>query len=319
MRRAWIGAGLVAGLAVGSLALGSPSLALGSPSLALGSVGPLSAQQRQTAPAQPLVISQATDTPSPAPAPQSGKRTRGRAATSAFGHDPDLDAADQLAPSQMRQPMPEAVPEPTARGGRRAARTPPAGKGVEHAGRGKPSHGPTFQVSCGGPFGKDSSHVKLAMAFEKRNVAYTQVDAVAGGKVMASVLFGKDPKRRLEVWWSNAASRSDIHLIVINGLSTWTAPGGLHLGLTLAEVERLNGKVFKLLGFNKDGIASLSNWNGGTLAATPGGCRIGVSMRPDAKTSPSALNAFTSDREYSSDDSALRTVNPTVSEILVAY
>jgi hypothetical protein len=136
---------------------------------------------------------------------------------------------------------------------------------------------------------------------------------------MASVLFAKDPKRRLEVWWSKPATRTDTHLIVINGESDWIAPGELRLGLSLADLERLNGKPFKLLGFNKDGVATLVDWNGGQLAALPGGCKIGISLRADPKAPASALAGAPADRGLTSADSALRAANPTVSEILVAY
>jgi hypothetical protein len=54
-------------------------------------------------------------------------------------------------------------------------------------------------------------------------------------------------------------------MIVIGGQSTWTAPGGLRLGQTLEQVEKLNHKPFKLKGFDKDRIATGSNWDGGAL------------------------------------------------------
>ena len=76
----------------------------------------------------------------------------------------------------------------------------------------------------------------------------TQIDTNSGGKVAASVLYARDPKRRLEVWWSKPDTKSDTHLIVINGQSDWVAPGELHLGLSLGELEKLNGKPFKLSG-----------------------------------------------------------------------
>jgi len=72
-------------------------------------------------------------------------------------------------------------------------------------------------------------------------------------------LFPNDPKRRLEVWWSDRATRSDIHLIVITGQSTWTAADGMRLGQTLEQVEKLNHKPFKLKGFDKDRIANVSD------------------------------------------------------------
>ena len=45
-------------------------------------------------------------------------------------------------------------------------------------------------------------------------------------------------------------------------------PGELRLGLTLAELEQLNGKPFKLSGFDKSNVATLSNWNGGSPRLT---------------------------------------------------
>ena len=83
---------------------------------------------------------------------------------------------------------------------------------------------PTTVVACSGPFAKDSSHLELATAFNSKNITFADVEAADGTKVPASILFPNDPKRRLEVWWSDRTHRSDIHLIVIGGQSTWTAP-----------------------------------------------------------------------------------------------
>ena len=130
-------------------------------------------------------------------------------------------------------------------------------------------------VACSGAFSKDSSHLRLAMTFDTKNVTFTDVDSSTGTKVPASVLFPTDPKRRLEVWWANAAARNQTYLIVINGKSTWTAPGGMKLGLTLAQLEKLNHKPFKLKGFDKDGTAAVSDWDGGLLATLAGGCKSG--------------------------------------------
>jgi hypothetical protein len=76
---------------------------------------------------------------------------------------------------------------------------------------------PTTVVACSGTFAKDSSHLKLAMFFDSKNITFTDVEASDGSKVPASVLFPDDPKRRLEVWWSNITAREDIYLIVIGG------------------------------------------------------------------------------------------------------
>jgi hypothetical protein len=240
--------------------------------------------------------------------------------------DSNLSAEDQLAPSQMTQPMPAAVPEPTGpdhRAGtpapRRAQADPPAAPAAPAATPVKPTR-PTpgrLVVACSGPFAPDSGMLALALAYDSRNLIYTQVD-VAGTKVGATIIFPKDPKRRLEVWWSNP-NRTGTYLILINGQSTWTGPGGLRLHLTLAEVEKLNHKPFKLKGFDKDGNATASDWDGGALATLPGGCKTSASLRADPKAPADAVGGLPADHEYSSDDPALRAVKPTTSEILIGY
>ena len=50
-------------------------------------------------------------------------------------------------------------------------------------------------VACSGTFAKDSSHLKLAMFFDSKNITFADVEASDGSKVPASVLFPNDPKR----------------------------------------------------------------------------------------------------------------------------
>jgi hypothetical protein len=181
----------------------------------------------------------------------------------------------------------------------------------------QPPAQPARTVTCGGTFAKDSSHLKLATAYKPENIVFTEVDASEGKKLMATVLFPKDPKRRLEVWWDNETSRSGTYLIVINGQSTWTAPKGLKLGLQVAQLERLNGKPFKLKGFGSGSEASVSDWQGGALESIAGGCKVGVSMRADPKASADAVERAGS--ELASTDAAVKAIKPSVAEIIVGY
>ncbi len=289
----------------------------------LATAGPAAAQQQvtQTQSADPNEPDQAAPAPAAKPHRKSSKLTNPT--------NPDLDTNDQLAPSQMQQQMPAAVAQPMSAPVKPTKpAVPVAAAGASSAaarvpGAAGPKAGAAIAnarvVACNGAFSKDSSHLRLAMTFDTKNVTYSDVDSSTGSKVPASVLFGSDPKRRLEVWWANAAARNQTYLIVINGKSTWTAPGGMKLGLTLAQLEKLNHKPFKVKGFDKDGTATVSDWDGGLLATLPGGCKSGMSLQADPKAAPDEVAALTADKEYSSSDPAMRAVKPVVSEILIGY
>ena len=235
---------------------------------------------------------------------------------------PDLDDEDQLAPRQFdqrfpsgpigqQQPPRRSAPqgEPDQPGGATAA-TPPHAESTR-------GDGPRV-IACSGVFAKDSSHLKLATRFDSRNVAFTEVDGPEGSRLMASVLFPKDPKRRLEVLWQNEASRSDTHLIVINGQSTWTAPKGLRLGLALPALEKLNGKPFRLSGFDQPNGGSAIDWDGGALDRLPGGCRLGIRLVPDAKATEAVRNDVMG-KDFASNDPKMRAAKPIIAEIIIGY
>jgi hypothetical protein len=178
---------------------------------------------------------------------------------------------------------------------------------------------PARVVACSGNFAKNSGHLRLAQAYGVHNVDYTEVAGDDGSTLMASVLFPTDPKRRLEVLWDDDVQRSGTRMIVIDGQSTWSAQKGVHLGLPLAALEKLNGKPFKLMGFQQNGMAIVSDWNGGALGSLTDGCRVGVQLKPDPKAPAGALDAASGDKEFASGDPAIRAAKPTVGEIIVAY
>jgi hypothetical protein len=239
---------------------------------------------------------------------------------------PDLSPEEQLAPSQMNGPMPAPVAEPEAN----APSTPKTKTAPKHtaaaAAAAKPATKPDTispmprpgsnktVVDCTGPFAKDSGMLALAVTYDSRNMIFTQ-ETVQGATVGVTVIYPKDPKRRLEVWWQNP-NRTGTYLIDIAGKSTWTAPKGLRLGLTLEQVQKLNRKPFKLKGFDADGAANVADWDGGELASLPGGCKASATLHTPDKSAAGDLPAKD---EYSSDDPAMRALKPTVSEILIGY
>ena len=233
---------------------------------------------------------------------------------------PNLSPEDQLAPSQIAQPIPPrasdpaTAPKPSAAAPAPRATAAPASPtpSTSHAAKPRAATGRTV-VECSGPFAKDSGMLALAMAYDARNMTFTQED-VQGTKVGVTVLFPKDPRKRLEVWWSNP-NRTGTYLIDIAGQSTWTGPDGLRLGLTLEQLQKLNKKPFKVKGFDSNQLATVSDWDGGALGSLAGGCKAGVTVHV-AKKGDAELP---SNQEFTSDDATLRALKPAVSEILIGY
>jgi len=256
-------------------------------------------------------------------------------------NQPNLSPDEQISPRQV-QTVPAVKPKPRTAPARSVSpadkpipgddaataprpSSPPAGATATApaAALGAPGAAPksasaAHAIACSGAFAKDSTHMTLMQAFQPKNVEYGEVAGPSGTKLNATILFPKDPKRHLEVLWQNEAARSDTSLIVITGQSIWTGPKGLKLGLTLAALEKLNGKAFRLSGFDQPDGSAVLDWQDGALASLPGGCKVGVKLAADRKAAAAAL-AAAAGKEFGSDDAAVRAVKPTVAEILLGY
>ena len=228
--------------------------------------------------------------------------------------DTDTDDNPQAAPAAPAKPKKLAAKPPAA------ADTDPDDPGApaKPAPPPKPAE-PARLVTCSGPFAKNSGHLRLAQAYGVHNVEFTQVSGDDGSTLMASVLFPTDPKRRLEVLWDDDNERTGTRMMVIDGQSTWTAYKGIHLGLPLAALEKLNGKPFKLMGFEKGGMATVTDWNGGALGLLTDGCKVEVQLKPDPKAAAGTLEAAGSNKEFASNDPAIKAAKPTIGEIIVGY
>jgi hypothetical protein len=257
----------------------------------------------QISPRQVQTIPATKPNTKPRPAPT-------RAVPPASNPAPGDDAATAPRPNPPSNPAtataPTAAPAAPAAAAAPAAPAAPKPAAAAHA------------VTCAGAFAKDSNHLKLMQAFQPKNVEYGEVAGAGGSKLNATILFPKDPKLHLEVLWDNEAARSTTSLIVITGQSTWTGPKGLRLGLTLAALEKLNGKPFKLSGFDQPEGSAVIDWQGGALASLPGGCKVGIKLAADRKAAADVL-AAAAGKEFTSDDAKIRAAKPTVAEIVFGY
>lgn len=174
-------------------------------------------------------------------------------------------------------------------------------------------------LACEGPFAKDTTHDKLVAAFGAKNVAFKEVDVTSNVLTKATVLFDADPTRRLVVFWKDEKSRTRPIAVTIDAPSTWTGPGGVRNGLTLRDLERLNGGNFSITGFGGIGGGEASKL-GGPFVNLPGNCTLKIRFAPGiASPLPSRFASVTGDVLIASTNLVLRRVRPQVEQWSIHY
>jgi hypothetical protein len=174
-------------------------------------------------------------------------------------------------------------------------------------------------LACEGVFARDTTHAKLVEAFGRSNVAFLEIDGDRGARVKASVVYPDEWKRRIYVIWRDEKLRRRPAEIGVDFRSGWSTVRGLHVGTELAEVEKINGKTFKMTGFDWDLGGRVSNWQGGALAKIPGGCELRFGFNPWADAPDAARDKVSGEKEFLSSDPNMRASKPTISEIILSY
>lgn len=178
---------------------------------------------------------------------------------------------------------------------------------------------PIDTLACSGPFAKDTTHTKLVAAFGAKNVTFEEVDGAEGSKEKATVLFGNEPTRRIEIHWNDERGRAKPELIRIVTPSQWIGPEGVVIGMTVAQVEKLNGKPFQINGFGWDGGGFVGSLDG-KLATLPGGCRLMLRFEPTAANPlPDRYAPIMGDKKIASSNALMRRAKPMIGEWGVSY
>jgi hypothetical protein len=175
-------------------------------------------------------------------------------------------------------------------------------------------------IKCEGSFGRNASHASLVKAFGNNNVVYREIEGVQDKKTKASILYPADPKARLEFIWQGERARRRPALIRAKDQSAWVTANGIRIGTALADVEKMNGKPFKLSGFDWDYGGRVTDWRDGALAKPqPGGCTLGIEFVHPEDAPEESLTKVSGDREILSDHADMRAVEPYVAVMTFSY
>jgi hypothetical protein len=172
-------------------------------------------------------------------------------------------------------------------------------------------------IGCEGAFARDTTHARLVTAFGAQNVTFKEVDAAEGPKEKATVLFDDDPTRRVLVFWHDERTRARPSMINISAPSLWIGPGGIGNGMKLSEVVKLNGKPFKLAGFDWHGGGFVRDLDGKLKQSS---CNLVIRFEPGiANPLPAKYAEITGDKTIASTNRLLRRTRAQVSEWGIGY
>lgn len=145
---------------------------------------------------------------------------------------------------------------------------------------------------------------EIIRLYGEANVKMTNIPIAEGDTLEGAKLFaGTD--RELDLIWKHGDPKKIISDVNVIG-KAWIFSNGLKVGMTLVEVEKLNGKPFQISGFDWDYGGWVTDFQGGTLA-------LGVGVR-FTYGNRQIDEYLLGDKSLLSTDPKLRALNPTVDQ-----
>lgn len=181
-----------------------------------------------------------------------------------------------------------------------------------------------YTLAVGGNgFRADMDLTALQNRYGADKVSLQDVPLGEGESESGAVIHADDPSRRAYVYFVDGNTKSSISAIYIrDGQSIWVGPMGLKLGMTSLELERLNGKPFRFLGFEWDYGGYVSNWTEGTLASAflaPGQLSLRLAPPELADGAARADGYPMGESEFASDIPPVREQPPVVIEMGLGF
>jgi hypothetical protein len=173
------------------------------------------------------------------------------------------------------------------------------------------------EIACEGAFAVDSSAQRLEEVYGKENVVTGEVPGPEGSTVIATTVFPNDPEKTLVFGWWDEENHRDLSYVDIPDADS---VAGLHAGMTVNEVEALNGEGFSMTGFWWD-YGGYASFQSGKLSAIPGGCILSANFLPDENALPpeADVEAVSGDREVPSSEPLLEKMHVRVDAVTIGY
>jgi hypothetical protein len=161
-----------------------------------------------------------------------------------------------------------------------------------------------------------TTHADLVHTFGSANVVERDgIEGFSGDMEYITALYPNDPERAIEIVWRDGENKTIPESMTIRGCkSRWKTVHGISLGISLKQLEELNGHPFVLAGFGWDYSGQITSWENGSLGADLDGgygqIRILLDSRERHDVSEKELQDVSGDRSFSSHHPTMQKLNP---------
>jgi hypothetical protein len=156
----------------------------------------------------------------------------------------------------------------------------------------------------------------LIRTFGASNVAEQDGIEPFSGDMQYVTLFPRDPNRTVEVLWGYNRNVVPQSVTVSGSKSSWRAVHDISLGVSLKELERLNGRPILLSAYDWDHPGrTVESWNNGNPAAELDGGHGGVWVFVSAPDPSGPDAARIGNSSLSSDDPIFQSFKSSIYEI----
>ncbi len=171
-----------------------------------------------------------------------------------------------------------------------------------------------------GPIRASTTKSELVAMFGADAVRDAEINLGEGDHAPGTLIYPNDQTRSLAIVWESG------YVKVCYGLDwygkkkcRWKTEQGISIGTTLKDLEKLNGRPFKMAGFGWDYSGVVHSWEGGKLSGLlgKGGVCLMLGTRRGGRLTPEE-GQMQGDGDYPSSDQALQKLNPRVYSMTVS-
>ncbi|MFN8349092.1 MAG: hypothetical protein U0X91_29095 [Spirosomataceae bacterium] len=170
----------------------------------------------------------------------------------------------------------------------------------------------------------NSSETSLKERLGAENVLRDSVYIGEGFYEKGTTLYKGTPEEAQILWKDtvNFANPDNVLIRPAEGKpNQWLVEGGIKIGMTLAELEKINGKSFSVSGFGWDYGGFVADWKGGKLAGKEGVSNLVVRLGYDYNDEKliSVAEKVSGEGPFSSNNPAMQKLNPKITELSIRF